>query len=93
MSEMGIFHQREAKIAPMPKLKELWNENGYLLEKSEHSEIRGWAICEGQEPDPKKRCEQQVETMKLTCPTCGQIFGEHTPEEIMTCFKRQRENR
>ena len=93
MSVIAIFHQRGAKIAPMPKLKELWNENGYLLEKTEHSEIRGWAICEGQDPDPKKRWEQQVETMKLICRTCGQIFGVHTPEEIMTCFRRQRENR
>jgi hypothetical protein len=77
----------------MLKLKELWNENGYLLEKTEHSETRAWVDFEGQDSDPKKHLERQAELMKSPCPTCGQIVGEHTPEEIRTCARKQRENR
>ena len=91
MSEIEIFRQRGAKIAPMAKLKELWNENGFLLEKTEHSETRVWANFDGQ--DPKKRWERQAESMTFPRPTCGQIIGEHTPEEIRTCARKQRENR
>ena len=77
----------------MPKLKELWNEKGYLFEKTEDGETRVWANFEGQDPDPKKRWESQTKAMKLRCPTCGQIIGEYTPEEIRTCARKERENR
>lgn len=93
MSEIGIFHQRPAKIVAMPKLKELWNEDGYLLEKTGHSESRVWSNFEGQDPDPKKRWARQAESMKLPCPTCGEIIGEHTPEEITNCARTKGENR
>lgn len=48
----------------MPKLKELWSENGYLLEKTEHGETRVSANFKGQEPaDPKKRWERQAQAL------------------------------
>ena len=83
----------EAKIAPMPKLKDMWKENGFLLERIEQGETRVWANFEGQDTDPTKRWERQAETLKSPWPTCGETMGEHTPETIRACAIKQRENR
>ena len=79
----------------MPKLKDLWNEQGYLIEKHDDEngliEIRVDAHFKGENPDPIKRAERQAQAMNEQCPTCNKIVGEHTPEEIRVCARQGRE--
>jgi NMD protein affecting ribosome stability and mRNA decay len=75
----------------LAKIRDLWNERGYLIEHAKGSEIRINADIKGQDPDPKKRTEMQAHAMNGECPTCGRIIGDHTPEEIRACSRKWRE--
>ena len=75
----------------MAKIRDLWNERGYLIEHENGCEIRINAEFKGQDPDPKKRAEMQAHAMAGDCPTCGRIIGDHAPEEIRACSQRGRE--
>jgi ribosomal protein L37AE/L43A len=57
----------------MTKLRDLWNDEGYLLKKDGDNEVRisapGMAVA----------------GMETQCPSCAKLIGDHTPEEIWNC--------
>ena len=58
---------------PMTKLRDLWNDEGYLLKKDGDNEVR---ICSS---------GMAVADMDTPCPSCSKPIGDHTPEEIWSC--------
>ena len=59
----------------MTKIRDLWNEDGYLIRKDgdceERLSVPGMAVAD----------------MDTPCPTCAKLIGDHEPEEIDACSK------
>jgi len=63
----------------MTKIRDLWDDEGYLVRKDGDSEIRlsapGMAVAD----------------MDTPCPTCAKPIGDHEPEELDACSKPSRQ--
>jgi hypothetical protein len=77
----------------MTKIRDLWNEDGYLIKKSPNGgEVRISGVFAGQEHLTKaEEAEMHSRAMNSECPTCSKLVGDHTPEEIDACSKPSRQ--